>query len=565
MKFSAYLPSNAFLVFLLFGAIAASVAIYWPGLDAYALGDDALILQTPIVERAFANSLHGDWFGRPPSSTSARFYRPGVTIPTWIEYNIFGQWVAGYHLMQIIVHALCSWLITLLFWQIGREEKWKYAGLVAGFLFLMHPRHCEAVIPICSRSDIFAALWLLICANVHVFSWRQKGIRKILLLLLAVIFYIFSLCSKEIALAGPALIFLLEILLGSLPDDRIWTRLRLVAIRIFPYALIAGLFLPLRYAFTGQLLGTASYVGGIPEFERIVASLIKVLLALIFVVPFDLTSIWDFMRDGIYSYKLILFLAVITAIFFYLAIVNKNSPIRRFAAVGWGCWFLLYLPAANVGAAMKTTRWDHNMYMASIGMAIFFGAMAGASIWHRKPGMKILAALLLCLYGCVATYALRSEARQWQIYGKYAKTCVGVIESKLQETEPGTSIVLLATPYIARSHDIPILSSTFSYVRFLGYADRKLDLHYIAAAEVHDTQAFSTSWETEDGIHLSGTVENGLFLKPHPHLDPNIAAVKPMNSSQFAEVTLVANPQAVYLYPAGGTLQRLELDCPPTP
>ncbi len=159
-------------------SLVLSFVLYWPTLEAYALGDDVILMLHGPDDRMFWESMHGDWFGR-LSRSGTRFYRPAVALSFRLEYLLWEMWTPGSHATNVLTHAFVSWLVVMLVWQLRPERAWRWAGLLAGMVFLFHPRHCEAVAPLCSRPDIFCTLGILGGGVLHALAWRATRARAL--------------------------------------------------------------------------------------------------------------------------------------------------------------------------------------------------------------------------------------------------------------------------------------------------------------------------------------------------------------------------------------------------
>jgi hypothetical protein len=96
-------------------------------------------------------------------------FRPICDLSVMLDYTLFGTNAAGYHLMNLLLHIICSVLVFffsrrmfVLFFTGG--DKTAFA-ILASLLFFMYPMHSESVFWILGRSGtlgaIFALLFLL--------------------------------------------------------------------------------------------------------------------------------------------------------------------------------------------------------------------------------------------------------------------------------------------------------------------------------------------------------------------------------------------------------------------
>ena len=87
------------------------------------------------------------------------YYRPLMHLTFYAGLHAFGFNPAGYHLISIALHALCSLLVYLLVRQQTGDVR---VALGAGLLFASHPVHTENVAWISAYPDLYATLFVLL-------------------------------------------------------------------------------------------------------------------------------------------------------------------------------------------------------------------------------------------------------------------------------------------------------------------------------------------------------------------------------------------------------------------
>lgn len=122
--------------------------------------DIPLIAENPALRtlKNLPKALISDFSGLADPSRRSGYYRPVTVITYFLDYHLWRGWPFGFHLSNLLFHALCSLLIYLLSLKaLGSRE----VASAAGFLFAAHPVHTEAVAWISGRTDVLAALFLL--------------------------------------------------------------------------------------------------------------------------------------------------------------------------------------------------------------------------------------------------------------------------------------------------------------------------------------------------------------------------------------------------------------------
>src|SRR5258705_341406 len=114
----ASLVPGAALIFLL------TFAAYWPVLQGQFIWDDPLLVEkNPLVTHSL--NLRSVWF-------QTDF--PLTVVAFWLQWLCWGKAAAGYHTVNILLHAINSVLV----WRVLARLKIRGAWL-AGGLFAVHP------------------------------------------------------------------------------------------------------------------------------------------------------------------------------------------------------------------------------------------------------------------------------------------------------------------------------------------------------------------------------------------------------------------------------------------
>jgi len=149
------------------------------------------------------------------------FYRPLQILTYRLDYLAWKLEPAGYHLTNVLLHALAAWLFFLLIESFAGVP----AAWFSALLFLAHPVQTEAVTYISGRADLLTAIFIFSALLLD----RKRP--------WSLIAYALALLSKESALAFPALLWA-------------WRRLVLKERsgfrELLPHVLITALYLGLR-------------------------------------------------------------------------------------------------------------------------------------------------------------------------------------------------------------------------------------------------------------------------------------------------------------------------------
>lgn len=134
-------------------------------------------------------------------------YRPLLLVSVALDIQLFGDWVAGYHLVNILLHILVTvcvfglvrYLLSLAGGQAGLATN---AALLAALVFAVHPVNTEVVNSVFNRSDMLVSLgvagglwWFLPTVQERpARAWFGLGL-----------IYLYVLLCKESGLVLPAL------------------------------------------------------------------------------------------------------------------------------------------------------------------------------------------------------------------------------------------------------------------------------------------------------------------------------------------------------------------------
>lgn len=175
------------------------------------------------------------------------FYRPLSELLWWSGLHVWGEAPLGYHLLNIVLHAGNSVLVYALALRLTGK---RYAALVAGAVFAVHPLHVEPVVWACCQPDLLAAglsLLSLLCLEAFLGStapWKRGAA-----LAAALTAFLLALLSKESAFGLPGVAAVRMLIAGR--EGR-WRR----AVGVGgAYGALLGGYLVWRFSTLGMLGG----------------------------------------------------------------------------------------------------------------------------------------------------------------------------------------------------------------------------------------------------------------------------------------------------------------------
>jgi len=179
--------------------IAATVLAYQQAWHAgFIWDDDVYVTENKLLTAP--DGLKRIWF----SLDSPSQYFPLVYTSFRLEYALWGLHPAGYHWVNILLHAGNALLVWRLLVVLRVPGAWLAAGI-----FALHPVHVESVAWITERKNVLMGLFFLLALLAWVRfveasfrqRWKYYG--------LALVFYMLALFSKTTACTLPAALLLI--------------------------------------------------------------------------------------------------------------------------------------------------------------------------------------------------------------------------------------------------------------------------------------------------------------------------------------------------------------------
>src|SRR3989344_5587618 len=396
---SIFNPKTPGLVLIL--AFVLSFLIFGNGIKGGFVFDDAAVIEKRADLKNFDN--FSNLFISPyhQNTPQSGLYRPLTMASYALNYKIFGQSTVSFHVINIIIHALNSFLIFWLINFLFNKSKLAYFSF---FLFLTHPIHTEAVTSIVGRAELLAFFWSFITA--YFFSKKQW--------VFSAAAFLFALWSKESAIMILPVIFYLD-----------WTKFgskflkvaRNIIFYIFPLAI----YMIFRWIALGKYIfseNTTTLVENPLKFASIgerVATSFRVL----FIYLEKL--VWPVHLSADYSYNVIKLIpsiftsaeALAGLAFFALIILLILYRKTKGTSLGLGAALFLfpYLLISNIILPIGTIMGERLMYFSSAGFMIF-----PAFILYKIAGSKVGNILALAAVVLISTlFSIRTidRNRDW--------------------------------------------------------------------------------------------------------------------------------------------------------
>jgi protein O-mannosyl-transferase len=372
--------TRAALALLLAGAILSA---YWPSLHGGLLFDDeTLISRNPLVQAS--DGLWRIWF-----STDAIDYWPLTNSSFWLEWRLWGNHFAGYHITNVLLHITSVMLI----WALLRRLAVPGAFLGAA-LFALHPVNVQSVAWIAQRKNTLALVFFL--ASILFFlkhhDARDRSGTKTSFWLSVTTFTLAMLSKGSVAVLPAILLVIL------------WWRNGRVSrrdlIRIAPFAGIAVAFTLVNLWF--QSRGVAP-MRGVGPLERLLGAGAVIWFYLTkALVPIRLSFMYP--QWEIRSYELSWWLPAAAAVAVTMVLWRaRNRAGGRTALAVWLSFCVALVPVmglTDVYFMKYSLVADHYQYIALIVVTASIGAALGSTA-RRFNGARVLAVGIIVALGAM--------------------------------------------------------------------------------------------------------------------------------------------------------------------
>ena len=173
---------------------AATLLAYWPALRGGLLWDDSAHITRP--ELRSWDGLVRIW----SELGATQQYYPLLHSAFWIEHRMWGDAVAGYHLINVVLHVIAAVTVVAIVRRLELRGAW-----LAGFIFALHPVCVNSVAWISEQKSTLSAVFYFAAAFVYL-GFDQS--RKRLQYFVALSLFMLALLSKTVTATLPAALLL---------------------------------------------------------------------------------------------------------------------------------------------------------------------------------------------------------------------------------------------------------------------------------------------------------------------------------------------------------------------
>ena len=379
--------SKILALFALILIAGAAAVVYTPSMRApFILDDTAKIVLNPDIKNMseISSKLVYPYSKEHPSFRRNNPSRPLTFLTYAVNYRFSKLNPRGYHIFNVILHILCSWLVFLLAAKIfprqGDSDGFIFP-LLAGLIFAVHPAMTFSVSYTYNRSDVLAALFYLLA--VIFYAEAAHGGKKYAVPA-SIICFIFSLASKETGVTLPLAVLAYDfIFLCDFDFKKIRERKKIH----MAYWAVLAVYLAARLLYLGGLgdMEASSTWSGYKYF--LVQPGVVLRYIRMFLIPSGFSidhaigqaALID--KHTIFSFAAIavIFLFIFLTIFFAGKFKSAYSGITAFA----GIWFFAALAPASSFFPTASPMSENRLYLSGIGFCLAYAAMYHALYFSK--------------------------------------------------------------------------------------------------------------------------------------------------------------------------------------
>lgn len=399
----------------------------------FTFDDDEYIVKNPLLRdfRGFSDADYAEQL-MDKGLLNQNFRTRIVTFFTFaVNYQLFGNSLAGYHLVNLLIHLLNGMVV---YWLMRLTMRTPFAvaaqgggsrispgimALLTALLFVSHPVQTEAVTYISQRFTALATLFYLAALATYV-AWRlaaRPAGGRPMLYLLALLFTLLAMKSKEISFTLPLLLALYEyFFLAGRPRQR-WLFLLpfLLTMLIIPVTVLAG-----KSTFTDIAnLKSSLHESGTSEtfnylftqFRVIVTYLRLLLLPVAQNLDYSYPTYTSFFQPPVLlSFLFLTLLAALGGYLFLRSGRSGSSQALWLRMMAFGIfWFFLALAVESTFIPLQDVIFEHRLYLPSVGFFLVLAATVG--YFGDKAGVAMRRALMLSMLILVLVWSGAAHAR----------------------------------------------------------------------------------------------------------------------------------------------------------
>ena len=371
--------------------------------DQFLIGNNVYITSFGYLPRFFTTHLWDSY-----DVHMVNFYRPLLLTWSLINHALFGLNPIGWHLTNVLLHTLATYLVCLLAEKFSADRG---IGILAGLIFALHPVHLEVVAWASAASDMLLAIFVVGSMICYLIAGERQQNRR--WQALAWLFYAAALFSKEPAVMMPLFIFGLAWLRRSTEESFKAKALASLKAAAPFVVIVCGYYITRLALFGGEHYSageTITLATMVQTWPLLLCFYLKLLLFPFHMSPlYDVPSVTSITQAGFIVPVLLITLLGAGLLFWSR---RDQSKVVLFACL----WIVWLAPAFYIRAfAPEKKAGDRYLYLASVGFCILAAAGIRRIRLPRReffgvPGAQSAAALALAM---TLTGATLTQEMNW--------------------------------------------------------------------------------------------------------------------------------------------------------
>ena len=334
-------------------------------------------------------------------SFASPIYRPLTLLSFAIDWQIWGGQPVGFHLVNVLLHALVTVLIVIF---LSRFFP-RWAAWAGGLVFAVHSVHTEAVANVVGRAELLTAVFVITGCLIYMKAVRGGRVGAGAIALLA-ISYALAGFSKEVGFVMPALLLATDLpLLARMPRNEIR---RFVRLRLPSYAVLAGVLFLLflaRWAVLGAPVGSAvARVFALDDsFATRFFTMARVWPRYFELILFPLQLSADYSPavilpvSGLTPTGVLGLLTVIGVAGLAFAVYRRVPELTM--ALAWAAVTLL--PVSNLLFTAETVLGERRLYLTSVALSIVVALMLARASGARRRWLAVVVGAWVVVFSVV--------------------------------------------------------------------------------------------------------------------------------------------------------------------
>ena len=361
----------------------------------------------------------------------SQYYRPVVTASFFLDLKLWGLNPLGFHLTNVLAHMAVSLAVLALARRLTGSEP---AAGGAGLLFALHPLHTESVAFVSGRTDILAALGVLLAVLGYAHS-RDTGRRGPWIG--SLVAFALALGAKEVAVTLPFVLALYDWTQGEFRREPLRLALARALARYAPYAAVIAGYAAVRMAVLSGIVDSAAPTWAPPLVRALTALKIIGWYAWLTIAPYPANAYYLIVPTALPPdatwWLAVGMLAMALAL---TAVAARRWPVAAFGA-GW--FWITLAPSAGVNflALSDAIMAERFLYLPSVGFCLVGGLVIGRLLKDLETGRgdsgarEVSAAPALALvlvvvaYGGLTLWRNEDWKNDYRLYLRMVETSPG--------------------------------------------------------------------------------------------------------------------------------------------